>query len=219
MIVAAGADHLAELVYTDVRPYLLSQDVEVTVDLETMTGSAGARAAAGSRSNSRRKPGKRAVHLHRPRRRRAGVDTVNYGGTPHAPVAVLGPTGRIAGTVHISPQRAREVCEVILTAAEWTPMTDDLVLFGIPTQAAPESLTACRTRRQAAMLAAGIHPLSAAVSKLRLHPEAAPYGDLRAAGRHCGNCIFRRKNAGDYPRRAFGDGVRASHGAATDCRD
>lgn len=39
VVVAAGADHLAELVYADVRPYLLSQDVEVTVDLEAMTGA------------------------------------------------------------------------------------------------------------------------------------------------------------------------------------
>lgn len=36
--VAAGADHLAELIHADARPYLLSSDVEVFVDLEAMTG-------------------------------------------------------------------------------------------------------------------------------------------------------------------------------------
>ncbi|GAA3441042.1 hypothetical protein [Planomonospora venezuelensis] len=39
VVVAAGADHLAELVYDDARKYLLSQDVDVVVDLEAMTGA------------------------------------------------------------------------------------------------------------------------------------------------------------------------------------
>ncbi|MFF5212795.1 hypothetical protein [Streptosporangium sp. NPDC000396] len=76
-----------------------------------------------------------------------------------------------------------------------------------------------RTRRQAAMLAVGIHPLSAVLSSiLRPHEQAAPYGDHRAPDRRCGTCSIRRKNAWGYPKCVFGDGVRASHGLATECR-
>lgn len=39
VVVAAGADDLAERIYDDARPYLMSQDVDVAVDLETMTGT------------------------------------------------------------------------------------------------------------------------------------------------------------------------------------
>lgn len=38
VVIAAGADHLAELIYDDARPYLRSRDVEVSVDLENMRG-------------------------------------------------------------------------------------------------------------------------------------------------------------------------------------
>lgn len=104
------------------------------------------------------------------------------------------------------------------------------MLFGVPDAPEPkppkESPTVRRTRRQAAMLAAGLHPLSTVLgtvsgSKLRLHTEAAPYGDHRAPGRRCGNCRFRKLvhgGAQSYPKCAFGDGARVSHGAATDCR-
>lgn len=99
------------------------------------------------------------------------------------------------------------------------------MLFGTPDVPKPEppkeSQTVRRTRRQAAMLAAGIHPLSAVVDKLRLHEQAAPYGDLRAPGRRCGNCrwreVFSYRN-GRYPKCTFGDGARMSHADATDCR-
>jgi hypothetical protein len=108
-------------------------------------------------------------------------------------------------------------------------------LFDVPDAPAPEppapkeSATVRRTRRQAAMLAAGIHPLSAVLSvKLRLHPEAAPYGDRQADGRRCGNCAFREPvygGAKNYQKCLFGwdgnprkDPPRASHGGATDCR-
>lgn len=37
-VVAAGADHLAALVLDDARPYLLSHDVDVVVDLTATTG-------------------------------------------------------------------------------------------------------------------------------------------------------------------------------------
>ncbi|MEV4093823.1 hypothetical protein [Streptosporangium saharense] len=101
----------------------------------------------------------------------------------------------------------------------------DLVLFGAPDppepKQPPESQTVRRTRRQAAMLAAGIHPLSAVVGKLRLHEQAAPYGDPRAPGRRCGNCTFRQVlgyHGDHYPKCTFGGEARISHGAATDCR-
>jgi hypothetical protein len=38
VVIAAGADDLSEKVYNDVRPYLMSRDVEVSVDLESMKG-------------------------------------------------------------------------------------------------------------------------------------------------------------------------------------
>lgn len=37
--VAAGADHLAELIHDDARQYLGSREVEVAVDLETLDGA------------------------------------------------------------------------------------------------------------------------------------------------------------------------------------
>ncbi|MDH2424831.1 hypothetical protein [Sphaerisporangium sp. TRM90804] len=39
VVVAAGADHLSDLVWNDVRKYVLSEDLDVVVDLEAMTGS------------------------------------------------------------------------------------------------------------------------------------------------------------------------------------
>ncbi|MEU4410683.1 hypothetical protein AB0F88_39785 [Streptosporangium sp. NPDC023963] len=38
VVIVAGADDLAEKVYDDVRPYLMSQDVDVSVDLDGMEG-------------------------------------------------------------------------------------------------------------------------------------------------------------------------------------
>ncbi|MEU8278191.1 hypothetical protein ACFYOK_37510 [Microbispora bryophytorum] len=92
-----------------------------------------------------------------------------------------------------------------------------------PTRPAPkESEGVRRTKRQAALLAAGQHPLSVVLPRpLPLHPEAAPYDDRQAEGRRCGNCAFRTRlshRAGRYAKCAFGDGARASHGAATDVR-
>ncbi|MEU1736487.1 hypothetical protein [Streptosporangium sp. NPDC020145] len=104
-------------------------------------------------------------------------------------------------------------------------MAEGLVLFGAPDppepEQPPESQTVRRTRRQAAMLAAGIHPLSAVAGKLRVHPEAAPYGDLQAPGRRCGNCTFRQvfsHHNDRHPKCTVADGARVSHSAATDCR-
>ncbi len=110
------------------------------------------------------------------------------------------------------------------------PALFDLPQAGEPVAPAPcESETVRRTKRQAAMLAAGTHPLSAITSRrLRLHPEAAPADDRQAEGRRCGNCAFREQTHGGartHPKCLIGwDGEprteppRASHGAATDCR-
>ncbi|MGS2645930.1 hypothetical protein [Streptosporangium sp. G12] len=38
VVIAAGANHLADLIHADARPYLMSRDVEVYVDLEAMKG-------------------------------------------------------------------------------------------------------------------------------------------------------------------------------------
>ncbi len=98
-------------------------------------------------------------------------------------------------------------------------------LFDVPAEPEPEpapteSATVRRTRRQAAMLAAGIHPLSAVLSvKLRLHAEAAPYGDRQADGRRCGNCRFRELltwRSQTLPKCTYG--ARMTHGAASDVR-
>lgn len=101
-------------------------------------------------------------------------------------------------------------------------MGDDLVLFDGPEPIPPapkDSDGVSRTKRQAAMLAAGRHPLSAVLSRsLRLHAEAAPHDDRQADGRRCGNCRFRTKNHFNDPKCGFGDGIRASHSQATDCR-
>lgn len=88
-----------------------------------------------------------------------------------------------------------------------------------PAPPSPESEGVRRTKRQSALLAAGQHPLTLVLSRpLRLHTEAAPYDDRAADGRRCGNCVHRAKSAWGYPKCGFGDGARASRGAATDCR-
>ncbi len=96
----------------------------------------------------------------------------------------------------------------------------DEALFDVDEPAQPpaheESEGVRRTKRQAALLAAGKHPLSAVVSGLRLHPEAAPHYDRQASGRRCGNCAFRRP--GVYSKCTFGNRTRLSSGPATDCR-
>jgi len=99
---------------------------------------------------------------------------------------------------------------------------DEPALFDVDQPTPPparESDGVRRTKRQAALLAAGQHPLTLALSRpLRLHPEAAPYDDRQAPGRRCGNCAFRQNNGWGYPKCTFGDGARMSHGAATDVR-
>ena len=104
------------------------------------------------------------------------------------------------------------------------PDVPPVPLFDVDRPAAPagESAGGSRARRQRELLAAGLHPLTLVLSRpLRLHPEAAPHDDLKAPGRRCGNCRFRRAlqwGNRAYPKCTLGDGARASHGAATDCR-
>ncbi|GII88239.1 hypothetical protein Ssi03_62290 [Sphaerisporangium siamense] len=113
---------------------------------------------------------------------------------------------------------------------------DPDALFDLPEGADPvprpakESPTVRRTKRQAALLAVGSHPLSAVLSRrLPLHPEAAPVGDDRQAeGRRCGNCAFRQalhSGARSYPKCLAGwqEGSRhppprATHSEASDVR-
>ncbi|RCG27207.1 hypothetical protein DQ384_26165 [Sphaerisporangium album] len=93
-----------------------------------------------------------------------------------------------------------------------------LALFDAPEPTPPapqESDTVRRTRRQAEMLAAGIHPLSALLSvQLRLHPEAAPHDDRTAPGRRCGTCQSRYLNHRNFPKCR----LRATSSEASDCR-
>ncbi|MFF5988160.1 hypothetical protein [Prauserella flavalba] len=79
-----------------------------------------------------------------------------------------------------------------------------------------------RTERQAKQLAAGLHPLSAALGwPLRLHPDGAPAGHREAPGLRCGGCAFRRPiahRARTYAKCHHGDGTRITHGPGTDVR-
>lgn len=97
---------------------------------------------------------------------------------------------------------------------------DEPALFDVdqptPPPAPAESDGVRRTKRQAALLAAEKHPLSAVVYGLRLHPDAAPYDDRQAPGRRCGNCTYR--SPGTYPKCTFSNRTRMSSGPATDCR-
>lgn len=112
----------------------------------------------------------------------------------------------------------------------------DLALFDVDVPetapAAGEELSADRrrTQRQAALLAAGRHPLSAVARyDIRLHANAAPADDRSAPGLRCGTCAHRvlaRWHRRTYAKCAEGlkpdepldRGLRASHGAASDCR-
>lgn len=87
-----------------------------------------------------------------------------------------------------------------------------------------------RTLRQREALANGSHPIGLVLRRhLQLHPEAAPYDDLAADGRRCGNCVFRVLvgwHDRTWPKCTFGSlagepldrSARASHGGATDVR-
>lgn len=87
-----------------------------------------------------------------------------------------------------------------------------------PAPEAKESPGVRRTKRQAAALKAGRHPLTG----FGLHAEAAPHDDRDAEGRRCGNCVHRELvNPGGrrrYPKCNYGDGRRMTHSEASDVR-
>lgn len=98
---------------------------------------------------------------------------------------------------------------------------DALFHVDVPPAPAPEpkeSDGVRRTKRQAATLAAGRHPLTG----YGLHSEAAPHDDRQAEGRRCGNCVHRELvNPGgrkSYPKCTFANGRRMSHSEASDVR-
>lgn len=115
-------------------------------------------------------------------------------------------------------------------------MTDTLPLFDLGSAAPGPRIPGLsadrrRTQRQAAHLACGLHPLTAALGyPIRLHPDAAPADDRAAPGRRCGNCWYRhvldhhdrtypkcvytRQDARDFARQP----ERITHGAGTDVR-
>jgi len=77
---------------------------------------------------------------------------------------------------------------------------DELTLFDptpyaveAPAPAEPLSEGRRRTLRQAARLAAGVHPLQPIAGRaLRLHPEAPRTADRQEPGPRCGTCWFRK---------------------------
>lgn len=99
----------------------------------------------------------------------------------------------------------------------------------LPTAGPAERLSPDRRRtlRQRTLIAQGRHPMGG-----RLHIEAAPGDDLKAEGRRCGNCWYRRLvdwNCRTYPKCFLGvrnptdsDPYpiqdRIAHSAATDVR-
>lgn len=74
-----------------------------------------------------------------------------------------------------------------------------------------------RTRKQAQLLASGIHPNTRA----RLHPQAAPVGDRTADGLRCRTCAhhetFTHHNR-TYPKCLHPAGRGDTSSAASDCR-
>lgn len=85
-------------------------------------------------------------------------------------------------------------------------------------------------QRQAAKLAAGLHPLSRRGDPIRLHADAAPGDDKTAPGLRCGSCrhlVNTEWNGKRHPKCAYGIdpratpmdyAPRAAHSANTDCR-
>jgi hypothetical protein len=96
----------------------------------------------------------------------------------------------------------------------------------LPAPEPKDSPTVRRTKRQAALLAAGRHPLSSVMGRsLFLHASAAPAADRAAEGRRCGNCRFREvigHHSRSYPKCVWpgydSQWPRASQSEATDVR-
>jgi hypothetical protein len=98
-------------------------------------------------------------------------------------------------------------------------MTDTQVgLFGEPSRTQPGPVLSAGQRltaRQHAAAAAAVHPLTHG----RIHPDAPRDAtDRTAPGLRCGTCRHRARSHRDYPKCWFGDGIRTSHGTATDVR-
>ncbi|WP_431728630.1 hypothetical protein [Verrucosispora sp. TAA-831] len=92
----------------------------------------------------------------------------------------------------------------------------------LPAPAEKLSADRRRTQRQAAILAAGQHPLGLAIGRhLPLHPDAPPADDRQATGPRCGSCWYREvlgHHNQSYGKCTADDGSRISHGAGTDVR-
>jgi len=74
------------------------------------------------------------------------------------------------------------------------------------------------TRRKQQALAQGLHPLAVLFGHIRLHKDAAPADDRNAPGLRCGGCRHFGRNFHGYPHCLYGDGVRSSNSANSECR-
>lgn len=98
---------------------------------------------------------------------------------------------------------------------------DDTLFDGYePEETAPLSVDRRRTLRQAAQIAAGVHPVAG-----RLHPLASRHRDATSPKTDpftCGSCWFRepvnRGTANSYPKCTAQDGARVTSGPGSDVR-
>jgi hypothetical protein len=121
-------------------------------------------------------------------------------------------------------------------------MADQIALFDAAPYTAPYTAAgiddelspgARRRNRQAAAVARGLHPLSAALRYgIRLHDDAGPLDDAKAPGRRCGTCRWRQTwghHDRTYPKCTYPEGEpaeiyevigppRVSHGPGTDVK-
>lgn len=100
-------------------------------------------------------------------------------------------------------------------------MSEPLFPIDAPAADPTEGMSAGRrlTWRQSHQLRLGFHPLSITCGIIKLHTDAAPWDDRKADGLRCGSCTLRISHgAHSYPKCDLGDGIRISHGQATDCR-
>jgi len=98
---------------------------------------------------------------------------------------------------------------------------DGLFEMAEPATDPTEGMSAQRklTQKQATRLAQGLHPLSITNGHIRLHPDAAPAATRTAEGLRCRTCAhLNYQGPHGYAKCGFGDGVRISHGPATDVR-
>jgi hypothetical protein len=99
--------------------------------------------------------------------------------------------------------------------------SDQLFEMSEPAADPTEGMSAQRklTHRQAARLAQGLHPLSITNGHIGLHPDAAPAATRTTDGLRCRTCTHLvHEGPHSYIKCGFGNGVRISHGPATDVR-